>query len=204
VVAGDGSGDHLLDRRAGVAPPAWDPARLHTLAYYSGGAIVLRDADTGTVVWRAPIANKPVALSWSSDGSLLAAVSQRRVVVLGGDGTVRRTITTLTDTFRDASFRPGAHDLALSIRQRSSSEISLVHVDRPGTARVLFAGPGAFGDIVWAPSGGWLLVDWPTANQWVFLRGARVRAVSNIEQQFPRSDRAGAMLQIGDRWCCVG
>ncbi len=202
VVAGDGTGDHLLDHRADAAPPAWDPARLHTLAYYAGGAIVLRDADTGKVVWRTPITSKPASLAWSSDGSLLAAVSPRRIDVLGGNGTVRRTITTLTDTFRTASFRPGTHDLALSVRQESSSEISLVHVNRPGTARVLFAGPGTFGDIVWAPNGSWLLVDWPTANQWVFLRGARVRAVSNIEQQFPRPDRAGPTLQIGDRWCC--
>jgi hypothetical protein len=203
VVAGDGTGDHLLDGHAGAVPPAWDPARLHTLAYYSGGAIVLRHADTGRVMWRAPIPSRPTSMAWSSDGRLLAIVSPRRIVVLGGNGTARRTITRLTDAFRAASFRPRTHDLAVSIRQRSSSEISLVHVDRPGTARVLFAGPGNFGDIAWAPSGSWLLVDWPTANQWVFLRGGRVRAVSNIEQQFQRPDRVGPTLQIGDRWCCA-
>src|SRR4051812_28935976 len=54
VVAGDGTGDHLLDAYAGDVAPAWDPARLHTLAYYSGGAIILRRAD-GSLVWRAPI-----------------------------------------------------------------------------------------------------------------------------------------------------
>ena len=48
VVAGDGTGDHLLDAYAGDVPPAWDPARLHTLAYYSGGAIVLRGPTDGS------------------------------------------------------------------------------------------------------------------------------------------------------------
>jgi hypothetical protein len=202
VVAGDGTGDHLLDRSANDAPPAWDPARLHVLAEASGGAVVLREADTGKVLWRRPLTIRPSALTWSSDGSLLAVTSPRRVVVLRGDGTIRRTITTLTDRFRSASFRPHTHDLALSVRQQGAGEISLVHVDRPGTARVLFAGPGAFGDIVWAPDGSWLLVDWPSANQWLFLRGARVRAVSNIEQQFPRVARPGGTLQLDDRWCC--
>ncbi len=202
VVAGDGTDDHLLDAHAAQVAPAWDPARLHTVAYDSRSSIVLRNADTRKVSWQALVSISPRSLAWSSDGRLLAVVSPRRIVVLRGDGSVARTISTLTESFRDASFRPHTHDLAVSIRQHGGSEVSLVHVDRPGTARVLFAGPGAFGDIVWAPDGSWLLVDWPTANQWVFLNGARVRAVSNIEQQFPRPDRPGAVLHIADRWCC--
>jgi hypothetical protein len=202
VVAGDGTGDHLLDRSAHDAPPAWDPGRLHVLAEVSGRAVVLREVDTGKVLWRRPLTITPSALTWASDGSLLAVTSPRRVIVLRSDGKVRRTITTLGDRFRSASFRPRTHDLALSVREHGAGEISLVHVDRPGTARVLFAGPGDFGDIVWAPNGSWLLVDWPSANQWLFLRGDRVRAVSNIEQQFPRETRPGGALQLDDRWCC--
>jgi hypothetical protein len=202
VVAGDGTGDHLLDAHAARVAPAWDPARLHTVAYDSGDAIVLRNADTGTVEWRARISIAPGSLAWSSDGRLLAVVSSHRIVLLRRDGSVARAISTPTDSFRSASFRPGTHDLAVSIGLQGTSEISLVRVGRPRAARVLFAGPGAFGDIVWAPDGSWLLVDWPTANQWVFLKGARVRAVSNIEQQFPPPDRRGAVLQIADRWCC--
>ncbi|HST19246.1 MAG TPA: hypothetical protein VLK36_16515 [Gaiellaceae bacterium] len=202
VVAGDGTDDHLLDRFAGDVPPAWDPARLHTLAYYSGGAILLRNADTRQLAWRTPVTITPSSLQWSSDGRLLAVVSPKRVVVLDANGTVRRTVSTLTEGFLDAAFKPGTHDLALSIRDQGRSRLSLVHVDRPGTARVLFAGPGVFGDIVWSPDGTWLLLDWPTANQWLFLHGSRVHAVANIEQQFPRPDRLGAMLQLDDRWCC--
>jgi len=203
VVAGDGTGDHLLAREAAAAPPAWDPARLHTVAYAAGGEVVLRDADTRSIVWRATIAFRPTSLTWSSDGRLLAVVSPRRVLVLSGDGSVQRTITTPTGTFQGAAFRPRAHELALAVRQTSSSEIRLVRPGRGQAPRVLFAGPGTFGDIVWAPEGSWLLVDWPTADQWVFLRGGRVRAVSNIEQQFPPPDLSGGTLQIADRWCCA-
>ena len=202
VVAGDGTGDRLLARHPDHVAPAWDPTRLHTVAYATEGSIELRNVDTKALVWRAPIAISPTSLSWSSDGKLLAVLSPRRVVVLGADGKPKRTISTLGARFHDAAFRPGTHDLALSTRDQGRSRLSLIHVDRPGTARVLFAGPGAFGDVVWAPDGSWLLLDWPTANQWLFLHGSRVRAVANIEQQFPRADRLGPSLQLDERWCC--
>ncbi len=202
VVAGDGTDDRLLDRHAVAVPPAWDPSRLHTIAYFAGHAIVLRNVDTRKVVWRSRIAGTPTSLTWSSDGRFLAVVSPHRVVVLRADGSRRRTVQVLTARVLDASFRPGTHDFALSTRRPEGSQISLLHADRPSAERVLFAGPGTFGDFVWAPDGSWLLLDWPTANQWLFLRGGQVRAVSNIEQQFPRADRVGSQLEIDGRWCC--
>ena len=203
VVAGDGRGDHLLDRRATAVPPAWDPRRLHTVAYDAGGAIVLRNADSGKILWRAPIGVVPTALAWSDDGAELAAVSGRRVVILGGDGSLHRTVTTLSDEFVDGSFRPRSHKLALSLRTATGSEVRVIDVDHPGRARLLFAGPGAFGDIAWSPDGRWLLVGWPTADQWLFLRGSRVHAVSNIREQFPRHDRKAPLLEFDSRWCCT-
>jgi hypothetical protein len=202
VVAGDGTGDHLLDRYASDVPPAWDPARLHTVAYIVGGAVVLRNADTGAVVWRAPNGVVASALDWSSDGRYLAVVSPHRVLVLDGRGHLHRTVSTLTEGFLDAAFQPGSHLLALHQRLAHRSEVRLVDVDHPGHARVLFAGPGVFGDLAWSPDGRWLLVAWPTANQWLFLHGSRVRAVANIREQFPRFDRLGPQLQLDGRWCC--
>ncbi|HEX7627078.1 MAG TPA: hypothetical protein VF379_08460 [Gaiellaceae bacterium] len=201
VVAGDGTGDHLLDRYAGDVPPAWDPARLHTLAYYSGGTIVLRRAD-GPIVWRAPVTVLPSSLAWSTDGRELAVVSTKRIVVLDAKGHVRRTISQLNAQLLQAAFQPGSHRLAVSIRHPGRSEVKLVDVDHPGTAKLLFAGPGSFGDVAWSPSGNWLLVAWPTADQWVFLHGARVQAVGNIREQFPRADHLGPLLQLAGRWCC--
>jgi hypothetical protein len=199
VVAGDGTGDRLFDRFGST--PAWDPARQHTLAYSAGGSIVLR-RDDGTLVWRRPLDVAPTSLEWSTDGRLLAVVSPTRIVVLDADGAVVRSVTMLSAQLVSGAFRPGSHDLAVLVRYPGRSEIRLVDVDRPGTAKLLFAGPGAFGQLAWAPNGSWLLVTWPAANQWVFLHGRRAQAVGNISQQFARDDGLGPVLELAGRWCC--
>jgi hypothetical protein len=204
VVAGDGTGDHLLDLHARDIPPAWDPLRLHTVAYGSGAAIELRNADTGDLVWRAPITVLPTDLAWSTDGRYLAVTSAHKVLVLTQSGRVHRTVTTLGDGFVHTAFQPKTHRLALSLRTATGSEVRVVDVDRPGRARTVFAGPGTFGSIVWSPDGRWLLVGWPTADQWLFLRGSRVHAVGNIREQFPRRDHKAPVLQFDGRWCCTG
>jgi hypothetical protein len=201
VVAGDGTGDHLLDRFGSL--PAWDPGRLHVLAYYSGGAIVLRTA-AGKLLWRRPVGILPNGLEWSSDGRYLAVFSAKKIVVLDAAGRVHRTVSMLSAELLTGSFRPGSHDLAVVVRRAARSEVRLVDVDRPGAAPLLFAGPGNFGDVAWAPNGTWLLVNWPAANPWVFLHGSKARAVAYIGHQFARSDGLGPMLQMAGRWCCAG
>jgi hypothetical protein len=203
VVGGDGTSDHLLDRRARAVPPAWDPSLLHTIAYFSHGAIVLRNADSGRILWRHPVPFTPTGLAWSSDGRYLAAVSGHTILVLGPNGNLRRTVTTLTQGFSDAAFQPRSHRLAVSLRTAIGSEVRVVDLDRPGRGQLLFAGPGVFESIAWSPDGRWLLVGWPTADQWLFLHGARVHAVANIREQFPQPDHQGPSLQFDQRWCCT-
>ena len=171
------------------------------LAYFTGGAVVLRSAG-GPIVWRAPVQVLPNRLEWSSDGRELAIVSARRIVVVGSNGRVVRTISMLGATFLQAAFRPGSHRLAVAVQLRGHSQVKLVDVDHPGTSKLLFAGPGVFRDLAWSPNGSWLLVNWPTANQWVFLHGSHVQAVANIREQFPRSDHLGPELELAGRWCC--
>jgi hypothetical protein len=202
VVAGDGTGDRLLDPNAKRVPPAWAPGRVHTVAYVSRGAVVLQDADNGAIVWRAPIPRQVTALEWSTDGKLLAVVSPSRVSVLDSAGKVERTISMLGAKLLEASFAPGSHRLAVAERRASHSEVRIVDIDHPGRARLLFAGPGTFGDLAWSPDAQWLLVAWPTADQWLFLHGDHVRAVGNIKQQFTRADGVSPKLSLAGRWCC--
>jgi hypothetical protein len=202
VVGGDGAGDKLLDRYAGDVAPAWDPGRLHTIAYYSGGAIVLRQADSGDILWRAPIDVIPSALQWSQDGRFLAVTASPKSIVLDATGHVRRTVSMLGAELLQTAFRPNSHVLAVSLRFPQRSQVRLVDVDHPGKASLLFAGPGAFGDLAWSPNGRWLLLNWPSANQWLFVSGAHVHAVGNIAQEFPRHDKLGPTLQVAGRWCC--
>lgn len=194
VVAGDGTDDHLLDANGGWIAAAWDPARKFTLAYRSRNAIVVR-RDTGTLVWRHTISIEPSQLAWSSDGRYLAVVSPHRIDVLDARGHLRRTVSTPGTELLNAAFAPRTHNLAVVVRYHARSEVRLVDADDRAPAQVMFAGPGAFGDIAWSPNGKWLLVSWPAANQWVFLHGTQARAVANIRRQFPGSATT-------NRWCC--
>jgi hypothetical protein len=195
VVAGDGTGDHVLAARVAHVAPAWDPARVRSVAYVSGRTVVLR-SDDGTVVWRAPVGVAPTGLAWSGDGRFLAVDSAKRIVVLDAHGKLVHTVSMLSATRLSAAFEPGTHRLAVSIRLGGRSQIRLVDLDHLGPAPLLFAGPGVFGDVAWSPDGAWLLVAWPTANQWLFVRGTHVHAVGNIRAQF------GPDAQLASRWCC--
>lgn len=66
--------------------------------------------------------------------------------------------------------------------------------------RVVFRGTGSFDQAVRSPDGRWLLVTWPTADQWVFVGpGPRRRIVgaSRISVQFGGFPRVQG-------WCCAG
>ncbi len=201
VVGGDGHGDGLLDRTAAAVAPVWAPGRGFAITYVSGSStIVLREA-AGDVVWRRQVGVLPSALQWSTDGRLLAVQSAHRVVVLDRRGRVRRTISSLGSLLTGSAFKPGTHSLAVVARSPVRTELRLVDVDHPGRSRLLFAGPGIFGDIVWSPDATTLLVDWPTASQWIFLHGQKVHAVA-IGGEFPRHDDLPPRLLVSDRWCC--
>lgn len=199
VVAGDGTGDRVLDAHPAPAPPAWDPARLHVLAYESGHALVLRDVDGRRTLWSTPLAAYG-RLAWSSDGKRIAVVAPGRIEIVDGSGRVLRTLR--ERAVEHALFRPGTHVLTVARHSGDRSEVETVDVDRPGRTQLLFAGPGGFGDLVWSPDGAWLLVDWVTANQWVFLHGGTVRAVGQIARQFPRSGDRPFSPAIENGWCC--
>jgi hypothetical protein len=66
--------------------------------------------------------------------------------------------------------------------------------------RDLFTGSGEFRQVAWSPDGRWLLVGWPTADQWVFVRVAgprTIRAASNLSAQF-----RSRSFPVVDGWCC--
>jgi hypothetical protein len=96
----------------------------------------------------------------------------------------------------DAAIRPGAREAAV-IRVHGSQST----VFRLSTGTSLFSGTGTFDQVTWSPDGRWLLVTWPTADQWVFVRvdGKRkIRAVSNVSEQF----RSRTFPRVED-WCCA-
>jgi hypothetical protein len=97
----------------------------------------------------------------------------------------------------DAEFEPGSHRLAIARR----NEIVLLDADRlGGKPRRLFTGAGPFERIAWSPDGRWLLVSWPAADQWVFVRadGSSIRAAANVTEQF----RSRLFPRV-EGWCCT-
>jgi hypothetical protein len=73
---------------------------------------------------------------------------------------------------------------------------------RAGLLRPLFGGRGRIGGLVYSPPGGWLLVAWRGADEWVFLRTPavdRVTAVGGVTRRLEPG--ASAYPQVLG-WCC--
>ena len=201
VVAGDSDPDWLVARRPRRVPPAWRPGARHVLAYVaSGGRIVVRDVDARRTLWRTRSAEAARRLLWSGDAKRLVVVRRRGLSAYNGNG---RGVhgRSFPGTLGAAAFAPGTHRLAVVHRLRDRSEVLIVDADRLGRPRRVFSGTGVFTDLAWSPDGRWLLVGWPTADQWVFLRvrgTRRIEGVSNVTAQF----RAQRFPRVAG-WCCA-
>lgn len=194
VVAGDGTSDRLLAPEEN-GPLAWRPGTPHVLAYVSASEVRVQDVDTGRVLWRGNRGlNAPVrALQWSDDGRRLLVLLPYSVQVFDERG--RRVVHREASDparFTDAAFLPETQRLALL---RNGSDLVLLDAKR-----ALFRGSG-LASVTAAPGGGWFLVAWPRADQWVFVgpHGA-LRAAAGITDQF--RSRSGFPRVEG--WCCAG
>ena len=196
VVAGDGSGDHLL--LADVAPvaPAWRPAigQAHVLAFVDGGGeLQARDTDTGALLWRLRPAAPPRQLLWTAEGSALLVVASHQLSLYGPSGRLlASTHLAPGATSGQATLAATGDRVALILDQAGTPGASIVVLtaSRSGLrapARVLFSGPAAVSQIAWSPDGRWLLAASPAADQWIFVRivaPAHLSAVSHVANQF--------------------
>jgi Tol biopolymer transport system component len=201
IVNGDGTGDHLLAPNAvGTGLPAfgWRPG-THQLAFRNANdELMLADVDRGRLLWRrrAPGVER---LQWSADGRRLL-VSGGRSHVLDPSG---RTIAALPSGLQlPAAFAPRSHALAAVTTAQGRSTVVVRSGPGYRNHRSLFSGPGTFGGVAWSPNGRWLLVDWRTADQWVFIpttRGRRVVTAAHVGPIFDSGPEHYATLA---GWCC--
>lgn len=184
ISVGDGSADWGLGPADPVVAAAWRP-RTHELAYLAPhGVLRVVDTDARRLLWkRGPRRDGLRALAWSDDGGLLLALGHSSVTIYRADGRAIGTKPTLGPSLA-AAFRPNSHRLAVVTGQM----VVLVDGDTLRFAsRALFTGRAILGRVAWSPDGEWLLVAWPSADQFVFVRVAappRLVAVSNISHQF--------------------
>jgi hypothetical protein len=205
VVDGDGSGDRAVAGDAAAVAPAWRPGPRHVVAYATrAGAVVGLGADSGRRLFATAAGPRVLSLQW--DGGRLLVTRADRVQLLDRGGRVLRSWTPSTPArVRAASLAPHSGRIAVVVGGRRQSQVQLLS---PGhRARVLFSGPGEFASPRWSPDGSWLLLPWPSADQWLFLRphggGARLHAVAHIAAQFSPGDRAADRFPSVAGWCCT-
>jgi hypothetical protein len=193
VVAGDGTGDRVIDRSAFVAP-VWRPGPGFVLAYARGSAVIVKDIVTGGELLRRSSDIRPSKLEWSSDGKQLLVFKPYATRVYDMRGKVVAQDDPSDATFdRDAAFVPGTHRV-LAIRAAGGGSSVFRFFD----GRTVFQGSGVFRQLVFSPDGRWLVITWPTANQWVFVRShpRKIVGAARISNQF------GGYPQI-ESWCCA-
>ena len=214
VVVGDGSRDRLLAPVVSPVTPAWRPLPIHepkgsrhVLAYVGArGGILVVDTDTRQRLWRAPRGDGVRALMWSDDGRRLLVVGRSGLRVYPPDGRQILSYPTTGATLA-AAFAPQSHTFAFVVGPtagRSQSVVLRASTDHLRPVQV-FHGGGRFTDLAWSPTGAWLLIAWKSADQWLFVRSARVRklvAVSAVTRQFPGGTGPGTFPRL-EGWCCA-
>ena len=205
VVAGDGTADHLLANKVAPVAPAWRPEHAYQLAYLTReGSLQVRDADTGRLIWQVRTTGIRT-LSWSQAGGRLLALGHQHATVYGPSGQILTTITASSRSpILDGSLSPDAKQIAL-VEGGQSGAVTLTSIASHRSAgRRVLSGAG-LSQLAWSPDGRWLLVSWPGADQWVFVRVAgspRIAAVSHIARQFSAPGTTRAFPRI-EGWCCT-
>ena len=195
VVGGDGRNDRVVATGVSAVAPAWRPRGGFVLTYVDGaGAIVSEDVERRRVLWRRAASTAVRELQWSADGRRLLVRYGRHVDVRTRDGRLFTGIRPSSARVTDSTVRAPLHENTHALERQGDAEI--LHNGEPGGR--LFAGSGAFADLAWSPDGRWLLVGWPAADQWVFVRpGGGIRAVSDVTVQF----RSRSFPRV-EGWCC--
>jgi hypothetical protein len=182
-----GGGVRWTLARPGVRSPRWAGTEADTRIAYvdrTGLRVVAGDGTDDRLLvagYRGPIAWRP------GDGFVLA-YTQRPGRVTLYDVAARRVLE------RSAPGRVEAPERAGVVRLRAGA--SEVVVGR----RVVFRTQGRLEGLTSSPDGRWLLVGWPAADQWLFVRtdGSGLRAVANVSEQF----RSKSFPRV-DGWCCA-
>jgi dipeptidyl aminopeptidase/acylaminoacyl peptidase len=166
--------------------------------------VALADADSSRVFWARDVGDAVQALEWSRGGELLLVRRARSLVVLGFGGRVRHAFLEQSGAapVTAAAWAPSGRSFAFAQKAGRGSSLWVIPRLAPdaAAARRVFRGAGDFSYLAWSPDGRWLLVGWRDADQWLFIRSARVRrieAVSRIAAQF---DSARFPTVAG--WCC--
>ncbi|MEO9176682.1 MAG: hypothetical protein ABI317_14300 [Gaiellales bacterium] len=172
VIAGDGTGDHVLAPADLHVPSAWRPgSRDRALAYVTpAGDVRVVSADDGRVLGRIVLGFRPSQLAWSSDGTRLLVRSARRLEVLGaGDRSVVRVLhARFAGRFASAAFVARSHAVVVLHRLGAGrSQVELVPARGPARSLALLV--GTLSGLAPSPDGRSVLVGWGAADEWLLV-----------------------------------
>ena len=204
IIAGDGTGDSPLVGGVDSVRPAWKPGPAYDLVYARlDGRVEAVDTRSGDRLFSYTAPARVEGLEWSDKGSRLLVWTRRSLEILDADGRV----------IWSYSPKPGRYLDAAALRPGSSRQLILLEGGRQ--SRVILAGPrqrprvllaaGELADPIWSPGGRQLMVAWPEADQWLFLRGAgldRVDVLSDVSRQFSPGSSGEASFPRATGWCC--
>jgi dipeptidyl aminopeptidase/acylaminoacyl peptidase len=190
VVAGNGEDDRLLIPAVAPVAPAWRPGTAANILAYAAadGSVHVVDVDTREELWSTPAGPTVTHLVWSGDGRRLLALSLgERQRIFDSRGNTHGAIELAAGHVAvGAAFAPAGDTLAYIDFDLGADGSALV-LAAGGSKRTVYAAEGRLEDVAWSPNGRWLLVTFPAADQWVFLRTPGVRGpvtVSHITREF--------------------
>jgi WD40 repeat protein len=203
IVAGDGTHDHLFAAHVAHVTPTWRPNHPYQVAYIRKDRVVLRDADTGRVIWTRPV-RAVIKIAWSASGSRMLLLTRTHAQVLTATGQTATSIKVARgNPVIGGSISPDGQEVAL-VRRQGVQIARLTPRPRASIAAVSTALSGAgIHEVEFSPNGQWLVASWPAANEWVFLatgQTPRLTASSRIAQQFDLPPAGQPRL---DGWCCA-
>jgi hypothetical protein len=204
VVNGDGTGNRRYGAADDRVAPAWRPDDAHVLAYVDArDRVCVVAVDSRRRLWRSAPLDRPAELAWSPAGRRLLALTRRGAVLFDrrGQRAAARPVAGRS-SLHGAAWAPDGSRVAV-VRDRD--EVLLLRPAARVHPRVALSGPGRFGPLAWSPDGRTLLVAWPEADQWLFLRpggGGRPRGVANIAAHF-RAGPGRPAFPRAIEWCCA-
>jgi len=212
IVNADGS-----RRRLGAyREAAWSPHGLFVAATKRNELVALD--PKGSIRWTLP-RRSPRFPTWTGNrtDTRIAYIAGGQLRIVAGDGTGDHAVGRAAPSRpawmpgRKVLFWTGSTFVIYDDRSGSKHALgNFQHVFDPAIERspgqskvvyhgdVVFRGTGTFAQAVPSPDGRWLLVTWPTADQWVFVRPGtrRIVGVSRISSQF------GGFPRV-EGWCCA-
>jgi hypothetical protein len=186
VVAGDGTDKRLIARDVASVAPAWRPlfpeAKVEAAPEGAGGAHLLTYVDADKRTHTVDVDTDRTVPTTREDFERLSAPP--------------------SGSPAGSAFSPDGRSFALVRRVGRRDELVLMHPNERDK-QVLFSALGNLTGPTWSPDGRWILIGWPEADQWVFIRTDQeclarpeqprcVDAIGEISSQFESGDDGDA------------